>query len=161
MPESQPLILGEFCRSVDERFRLSIPGELLDPLLGDESGCVLVKERPGSLSLWSTANWHERLQGAVHVVESKWQAGKLAGRLHDVQRLGRMLSTRHRDVQIAGRGRLVIPEGFREFLGIEASDEVMLVGAAVCVEIWHPNQWIQHLNETIPDFGELLDELSS
>jgi MraZ protein len=161
MPESRPLILGEFCRGVDERFRLSVPPELLTPLLGDDPDGVLVKERPGSLSLWSPAKWRERLDGAVGVVKSKWQAGRLDGRMQDVQRLGRMLSTRHRDVQIAGRGRLVIPEGFREFLGVEAGEEVTLVGAAVCVEIWHPQRWIEHLNETIPEFGDLLDELSS
>ena len=32
-----------------------------------------------------------------------------------VQMLGRLLSTRHRNVRLAGRGRLVIPEGFRIF----------------------------------------------
>ncbi|MEM7317226.1 MAG: hypothetical protein AAF497_29210, partial [Planctomycetota bacterium] len=161
MPESQPLILGEFTRGMDERYRLSIPAELLSPLLGEEPDGVLVKERPGSLSLWSPSKWRERLEGAVSVVESKWQAGRLDGRLQDVQRLGRMLSTRHRDIQVAGRGRLVIPEGFREFLGVDPGEEVTLVGAAVCVEIWNPQRWIEHLNETIPDFGELLDELSS
>jgi uncharacterized protein involved in cysteine biosynthesis len=59
------------------------------------------------------------------------------------------------------RDTVMIPEGFREFLGVEAGEEVTLVGAAVCVEIWHPQRWIEHLNETIPEFGDLLDELSS
>jgi len=160
MPDSHPLILGEFRRAIDERYRFTIPTELLEPLLGDATDCVLVKERPGSLSLWSTEKWKERLSGAVGVVESKWQAGRLDSRLHDVQRLGRLLSTRHRDLQLAGRGRLVIPDGFREFLGAEPSSDVLLVGAAVCVEIWQPARWIDYLNEGMQEFGPLLDELS-
>ena len=167
MPESpsntdeKSLIFGEFRRTLDERFRLSVPAELIDPLTDGGSQCVLVKERPGSLSLWSNAKWRERLDSAVNVVESKWKAGRLDSRMYDVQSLGRLLSTRHRDVQIAGRGRLVIPEGFREFLGVEAGGDVLLVGAAVCIEIWRPESWIDYLNDHMTEFGGLLDELSS
>ena len=42
--------------------------------------------------------------------------------------LGRLLSTRHRTVQLAGRGRLLIPEGFREFLGVEPNGEALFWG---------------------------------
>ncbi len=160
MSDNPSLILGEFRRAVDERYRFSIPAELLEPLIGDASEAVLVKERPGSLSLWSTTQWKTRLKGAVGIVESKWQAGRLDSRIHDVQRLGRLLSTRHREIQLAGRGRLVVPEGFREFLDLQPGTDVMLVGAGVCIEIWHPTQWINYLNQGMEEFGPLLDELS-
>ena len=74
------------------------------------------------------ANWKTRLDDGVQLVESKIEAGRLEGRLEEVQRLGRLLSTRHREVQLAGRGRLVVPEGFREFLGVEPGGEVMVDG---------------------------------
>ncbi len=164
MASGPPLILGEFRRTVDDRFRLSVPSELLAPLqegLEGEEGCVLVKERPGALSLWQATRWQSHLQGAVHVLEAKWQSGRLNNRLHEMQGLGRLLSTRHRDVQLAGRGRLVIPEGFREFLGVEAGHDVMLVGAAVCIEIWHPTRWLEHLGTEMPGFGRLLEDLTA
>lgn len=161
MAEAAPLIIGEQRRTVDERYRLSIPPEMVAALTGGSNQCVLVKERRGALSLWGQAKWQERLSGAVQVLESKWQAGRLDHRLHDLQRLGRLLSTRHRELPLAGRGRLVIPEGFREFLGVEAGQEVLLVGAAVCVEIWEPATWVSYLNERMPEFGSLLEELSS
>lgn len=156
----RPLILGEFRRALDDRHRISIPSELIEPLTAGNPECVLVKERPGSLSLWSTAKWRERLTDSVNIVETKWKAGRLDNRLHDVQRLGRLLSTRHRDVQIAGRSRLVIPEGFRDFLGVEPGADVLLVGAAVCIEIWRPADWMNYLHDRMPEFGTLLDELS-
>ena len=153
------LILGEFRRSLDERSRLSIPNELVAHF-GDGTACILAKERPGALSLWRADAWRERLDSSVQLVEAKIQAGRLAGRVEDVQRLGRLLSTRHRDVQLANRSRLLIPEGFREFLGVVAGGELILVGAAVCVEIWRPESWLEYLSSSMPEFAQLLNELS-
>ena len=155
------LILGEAVRTLDDRYRLSIPPELADALAAESTDCILAKERPGCLSLWSGTNWQKRLDEGVGLVESKIEAGRLEGRLEDVQQLGRLLSTRHRPVQLAGRGRLVVPEGFRGFLGAEPGSEVMVVGAAVCVEIWHPDKWSAYLGDQMPAFRQLLEELSS
>lgn len=160
MPAAE-LILGEFPRTLDERFRLSIPQELLDPLMAGGNDCILAKERPGSLSLWNAAAWQQKLDAGVELVKSKMRAGKLEGRIDEVQLLGRLLSTRHKAVQLAGRGRLVVPEGFREFLAVEAGGEVVLVGAGVCVEIWSPRAWLSYLEGNMTEFRTLFDRLSS
>ncbi|MCP4190924.1 MAG: division/cell wall cluster transcriptional repressor MraZ [Planctomycetaceae bacterium] len=159
------MILGEFRRTIDERFRLSIPGELLESWEGERKSaekqdCVLVKQQPGCVSLWRNTDWQANLESGVRVVESKWAAGRLSDRMHDVQALGRLLSTRHRSLQLAGRGRLLIPEGFRDFLGVEAGQDVLVIGAAICIEIWEVQAWVACLNSEIPRFGEILDELS-
>jgi MraZ protein len=154
------LILGEFPRQLDDRYRLSLPTELLEPLLGNATDCILAKERPGCLSLWNI-NWQTQFDANLELVRGKIRAGKMSGRIEEVQRLGRMLSTRHRTVQFAGRGRLVVPEGFREFLKVEPSSEVMVVGAGVCVELWQPAAWLAHLEQYIPDFQKLFDQLTS
>ncbi len=161
MPEPQAFILGEFQRTLDERYRLSIPSELGDQLTANSTDCILAKERPGCLSLWSAAVWQEKLQQGVELIQQKMRAGKLEGKLSQVQLLGRLLSTRHRPVQLAGRGRLLVPEGFREFLGVEAGGEVLVVGAAVCVEIWNPPEWFKYLEGRMPKFRRLFDQLSS
>ena len=159
-PTADLFLLGEYQRTLDERFRLSIPTELIEPLTADGSACVLAKERIGSLSLWNVQTWGNRLEEGVRVVKSKLQGRRLDRHMEDLQLLGRLLSTRHKEVQIAGRGRLLIPEGFREFLGVEPGGEVMVVGAAVCVELWNPRNWIDHLQEKMPEFNKLLEELA-
>jgi MraZ protein len=63
-------------------------------------------------------------------------------------------------VELAGRGRLLIPESFRDFFAAQPGDEVLVVGAAVCVEIWRPDAWVDHLKEEIPGFRRLLDQLA-
>ncbi|MCE5266498.1 MAG: division/cell wall cluster transcriptional repressor MraZ [Planctomycetaceae bacterium] len=161
MPEPQEFLLGEFQRTIDPRYRLSIPNELGDTLVANSPECILAKERPGCLSLWSAAVWRARLDDGVELVKQKMRAGKLQERIAEVQLFGRLLSTRHRVVQLAGRGRLVIPEGFREFLGVTPGGEVQIVGAAVCIEIWSPAAWLKYLERRMPKFRRLFDQLSA
>ena len=160
MAQKDDLILGEASRSLDERYRMSIPPEMADALAADDGQCILAKERPGCLSLWSVAAWQMKLDEGVELIKNKMRAGRLEGRIDEVQLLGRLLSTRHKNVQLAGRGRLVIPESFREFLGVEPSGDVNVVGAAVCVEIWNPQRWLVYLEEQMPQFRKLFDKLA-
>ena len=160
MPQPDEFILGEFRRSIDERHRVSIPTELAEALVSGGGDCILAKERPGCLSVWNEKQWGQHFESGVKLVRDKIAAGRLSGRLNDVQRLGRLLSTRHKTVTIAGRGRLLIPDGFREFLAVEPGGEVLIVGAALCLEIWNPTNWIELLRGQMPEFQALLDGLA-
>lgn len=153
------LLIGEHVRALDERFRLVMPPELLGPLLADGGRLILAKERAGCLSLWSAAVWKPRLDATLEVLRTKLQAGVLGQRLGDVQDVGRLLSTRQRTIAAAGRGRLVIPEDFRGFLGVEPGGDLLVVGAAVCVELWQPAAWAAHVSEAMPTFRRRLEEL--
>ena len=155
------LLIGEFVRTLDERYRLAIPPELCDPLLAAGPRLVLAKERAGCLSLWPAAVWKPRLDAAVDVVRSKMQAGLLTQRVSQLQDLGRLLSTRHKVVSLAARGRLVVPEGFRDFLAVEPGTDLIVVGAAVCVELWQPAAWSAFVTTAMPDFRQRIDELTA
>lgn len=161
MAKEIELILGEYPRQLDERYRVSIPQEMVTALATEDGRCSMAKERPGCLSLWNPDRSQTALEDGMELVRGKIRAGKLASRISEVQLLGRLLSTRQREVKFAGRGRLLIPEGFREFLGVEQSGEVLIIGAAVCVELWRPAAWIEYLEQRIPEFRSLFDELSS
>lgn len=162
MPPTSPaeLIVGEFKRVVDDRFRVALPAELAEPISDDEGDTILAKEQYGCLSLWKAAEWQRRLDDGLGLIRQKIQAGRMEQKWSDVQRFGRLLSTRSRTVRLANRSRLVIPEGFREFLDVPAESEVMLIGAAVCVEIWNPQAWQALLREEMPTFNPLFKELS-
>lgn len=161
MSESADLLIGEFIRTLDERYRLAVPPELLDPLLAAGPKLVLAKERTGCLSLWSAAVWKPRIDAAVDIVRSKLRAGLLTQRVAQVQDLGRLLSTRHTLVSLAGRSRLVVPEGYRDFLAVEPGGDLMVVGAAVCVELWQPAAWNAFVSSEMPGFRRRIDELTT
>ena len=159
MTETHQLIQGEFSRKLDDRFRLTLPQEF-EKLFSPENGkCVIAKERPGCLSLWDEMAWtkHDK---RIDLVQSKLGAGVLELKMPQLQMFGRLLSTRQRELQLAGRARLVVPEGFREFLGVEPGSDVMVVGAAICIELWHPKKWFEYIEGEISGFGALLDTLS-
>ncbi|MCA9188683.1 MAG: division/cell wall cluster transcriptional repressor MraZ [Pirellulaceae bacterium] len=160
MPPSQ-LILGEYSRTLDERHRLSIPSEMAELLVADDGLCVLAKQRPGALSLWSRTRWGNQIDAAVEIVNCKLATHRLENRIPQLQEFGRLLSTRHSEVSLAGRSRLVIPESFRGFLGVEPGGDVVLVGASVCIELWNPAQWLQYQHEKMDNFDTLLDLLVS
>ncbi len=161
MSDSADLLIGEFIRTLDERYRLAVPPELLDPLLAAGPKLVLAKERTGCLSLWSAAVWKPRIDAAVDIVRSKLRAGLLTQRVAQVQDLGRLLSTRHTLVSLAGRSRLVVPEGYRDFLAVEPGADLMVVGAAVCVELWQPAAWNAFVSSEMPGFRRRIDELTT
>lgn len=159
-PASEGLYLGEWARSLDDRFRLSLPPEWAETLADKRADCVLAKEQPGCISVWNSQQWETWLADGVALVTGKIRSGRLVGRFDQVQMLGRLLSTRHRTVPIAGRGRIVIPESFRDFLEIEPGGDVLVVGAAVCVELWHPRRWSEHIGQEMPQFRQLFDQLA-
>jgi MraZ protein len=161
MHTSSELLIGEFSRTLDDRFRLSLPPELAEPLMASGGRMVLAKERAGCLSLWSAAVWKPRLDAAVDVVRSKMQAGLLSQRVGQLQDLGRLLSTRHKQVTLGDRGRLVVPEGFREFLAVEPGADLLVVGAAVCVELWQPAAWTAFVTAEMPEFRRRIDDLTT
>jgi MraZ protein len=155
-----PLLIGEHVRTLDDRYRLALPAEFTAALVASGSELVLAKERPGCLSLWPAAAWKPRLDASLEVLRSKLEAGLLAHRVGRLQELGRLLSTRHRIVGLAGRDRLVVPEGFREFLAVEPGNDLLVVGAAVCVELWEPSAWSGFIASEMPGFRDRLDELA-
>ncbi|MDO5553135.1 MAG: division/cell wall cluster transcriptional repressor MraZ [Planctomycetia bacterium] len=161
MSAAKQLILGEFSRRLDDRFRFSLPGEMLDVFQPKDGDCVIAKERPGCVSLWDQTAWKEKLDAQIDVIQSKLRAGNLEQKVPQLQLLGRLLSTRHRPVQMAAKGRIVLPEGFREFLKVEPGSELMIIGAAVCIEIWNPEKWISYIEGKMPRFRKLLTKLSN
>lgn len=157
---SDTFLQGEQKRTIDDRFRLTLPAEMATAVTDDDGNTILVKERYGCLSLWKPSEWNARVEAGVDVIKSKIKAGLLAGRMNEVQRLGRLLSTRSKVIQLANRSRVLIPEGFREFLDVPATQDVMLVGAVICIEIWKPDAWLETLKVDMPEFGDMFKELA-
>lgn len=154
------LITGEVRRTLDERFRLTLPPEFADAVSDTMGDTIVAKERYGCLSLWRAGEWQRRLEDGLSLIREKIRTGRMEQRWDDVQRLGRLLSTRAVTVKLANRSRLLIPEGFREFLDVNRGEDVMVVGAAICVEVWNPRAWLDQLRQDMPAFSPLLKELT-
>ncbi|MEQ8210274.1 MAG: division/cell wall cluster transcriptional repressor MraZ [Lacipirellulaceae bacterium] len=155
------LFVGEWSRSLDERYRVSLPVDWAEAISSDASECTLAKERPGCVSVWRSEDWQHWLAEGLELVLGKIKSGRLARQGDEVQMLGRLLSTRHKTIPITGRGRISIPDSFREFLGVEPGGTLLVVGAATCIELWRPEAWGNHIGEHMPGFRELFEQLAS
>ena len=153
-------LTGEVKRTIDDRFRLTLPPDFADGISDADGNMIVAKERTGCLSLWRSDEWQKRLDSGGSLLQQKIESGRMEGRWSDVQRLGRLLSTRHQSVQLTGRSRFLVPEGFRQFLGVAAGESVVVVGAAICVEIWNPEMWLDVLKSEMPEFGDLFKTLT-
>ena len=157
---AESFITGESRRTIDDRYRITLPADMAAAVTDAVGESILVKERYGCLSLWRAAEWQKRLDDGVSLIRQKIDAGRMEQRWGEVQRLGRLLSTRSQTVQLANRSRLLIPDGCREFLDVNANQEVIVVGAVICVEIWNPQAWQEILRREMPEFGPLLQQLA-
>ena len=156
----ETFITGEVKRTIDDRFRVSLPTEMATAVTDEEGETIIAKERYGCLSLWRAAEWQKRMDDGVGLIKQRIQAGRMEQRWDEVQRLGRLLSTRSKTVKLANRSRLLVPEGFREFLDVNTNQEVMIVGAVICVEIWQPAAWLETLKQDMPGFGNMFQGLA-
>ena len=153
-------ITGEVRRTLDDRYRLSLPQDFADSMTDESGDLIVAKERSGCLSLWRCDEWEKRIESGVSLLKQKIDSGRMEGRWGDVQKLGRLLSTRHQKVNLAKRSRLLVPETFRDFLGVAAGNELVVVGAVICVEIWNPSYWLDTLKDEMPSFGDLFKTLT-
>jgi MraZ protein len=153
-------ISGEVRRTLDDRYRLTLPTEFAAAVTDTDGETIVTKERFGCLSLWKAADWRGRMDDGVAIIREKIMRGRMEQRWSEVQRLGRLLSTRSTTVKLANRSRLTIPEGFREFLSTPAGQDVMVVGAAICVEVWNPDAWLDQLKADMPEFSPMFKELA-
>ena len=156
----QTFLTGEYQRAIDNRHRVTLPPELVSSIANEESQTIVAKERYGCLSLWLPESWQQHVSSGMTVLQQKLETGRLQQRWPDVQRLGRLLSTRHLEVQLGNRSRLLIPETFRTFLGVQAGGDVVVVGAGVCVEVWNPEAWLTLLKQDMPEFDDLFRTLA-
>ena len=156
----ETFITGEVRRTLDELFRLTLTPEFAQAVTDEEGRTILAKERFGCVSLWQAKEWQRRIDDGLGLIRQKIATGRLEQRWGDVQRLGRLLSTRSEAVQLANRSRLLIPETFRDFLGVPANQDVVLVGAVICVEIWNPQAWLEAQKMEMPEFEPLFRGLS-
>ncbi len=156
----ETFITGEHRRTLDERFRLTLPPDFAEAVTDPSGDTIVAKERYGCLSLWRAADWQQRLDDGMSLIKEKIRTGRMEQRWNEVQRLGRLFSTRSTAVKLANRSRLLIPEGFREFLDVDKNQDVIVVGAVICIEIWNPQAWLTQLREDMPEFGSLFKDLT-
>lgn len=132
---------GEFLYSLDEKGRVVLP-----PKFRRELGDVVIVTRGFDECLWvySQKEW-ERVEG---------QLSGLPLRQRNFQRF---LLASAREVEVDRQGRVSLPEGLREYAGIDR--DVVVVGLIHRLEIWSGGRWKQAMSKTQKEAAKIAEEI--
>lgn len=142
-----PLLIGEFESAIDAKHRLAISAalrELIDPR-ADGKGFILVLGPDRHLWLYPD-EYYRRLLATM-------RRSPLPDR--STRKID-LLFAMARALKCDAQGRVVLPEKSMQRAVI--SNQVTLVGVFDHIEIWPTDQWERHVQESLPSYGEVLDE---
>ncbi len=133
------MFLGENKHNVDGKGRIVMPRAYREELAGD---VVISQGRDRNLVVWKLSDW-EREAERVRETTSDTRKGR-AFRLT-------FFSTSEQQTVAANTGRIQLPAHLRDFAGLEAGSEAVVVGNFETVEIWNPERYAEQkvLGETV------------
>ena len=144
------LFVGEFEQSIgDAKHRLAISSALRDQIDVEVDGknFILVLGPDRHLWLYPEQYYRRLLTNMKHSPLPDRQSR----RIHLLTAMARVLKT-------DSQGRVVLPE--KSMSRAVISGDVTLVGVFDHIEIWPRDEWEQHVEESLPTYGEMLYEAS-
>ena len=139
--------VGEFEQTIDAKHRLSISSSFRDQLIPEEDGKDFV--------LVLGADTHLRLYPDLYYRKLATMLRRSA--IPD-SRSGRydMIFAMARILKPDAHGRVVLPE--KSMRRATMADRVTLIGANDHLEIWPTDEWDRHVEQTLPIYGQMLDD---
>lgn len=122
------VFLGQYDRTVDDKGRLAIPGELRNGL---GHGAVMTRSFDNCLCIYPAAKWEALAQAANDLQDLRPEARFRA----------RALFSGAVPCDFDSQGRVALPAYLREYAGI--SGDVTIVGVGSRVEVWNRITWNQ------------------
>ncbi len=141
------LLVGEFDTTIDAKHRLAINSALREQIDPDDDGrhFILVLGPDRHLWLYPDAYYRRLL--------STMKRSPLPDR--QTRRID-LLFAMARVVKPDAQGRIVLPEKSMQRSNLQS--DVTLVGVYDHIEIWPSQQWQEHVEKALPDYGEMLYE---
>lgn len=121
---------GEYRHTIDAKGRIAVPARFRSELAGVAFICRWID---GPLAIFPRAAWEE-LAG---------QASNLA-RVGDARarEFARSLFSTAYELELDGQGRVLLPAGLRELVGL--GTDAVVVGLNEHVELWAPDRWASY-----------------
>ena len=142
---------GEYRNTIDEKGRLMIPPKLREQL-GTVS-LILTKSTTNSLWLYTKEDF-DNLNRAVNY-------GPLAVLDNKARAIDMMIIAPAREVDLDQTGRQSIPQVLREFAGLEAKTECVILGSMSKIEIISTKRYEEMMIQYKDVLSDIGDALSS
>lgn len=124
------MFLGQYSYTLDIKGRVTIPSRFRDEVAG---GLVLTRGLDRCLSAYPLDVWAE-IAEKVNALPITSPQGRALRRVFFADAV---------DVVPDRQGRILVPDRLREYAGLDASGEVVVVGLDRFIEFWNPTRWAE------------------
>jgi MraZ protein len=147
---------GEYIHQLDEKARFKLPKKLQDTFL-NELGvqCVLMKMPESCLAIYPAKFWKEEFQAILS------NAGPSMPGTSDYRALTRIIGSSSLEINIGAQGRVALPDAFRKYIGVEAGENVVVVGAGTRVEIWSESLWSEVNEAEMASYNDIVERIAT
>ncbi len=123
------MFTGEYRHAVDGKGRIAVPARFRGQLA---DGAVVARWLDSCLAIFPMTAWSELAArvGSLPMVDP------------NARLLQRQLFSGALETELDGQGRVLVPQGLREFAGLEA--EALVLGSRDHAEIWAPARWTDY-----------------
>lgn len=138
------MFLGEFLHTLDDKGRLTIPAKFRDELAG---GLVITRGIDRCLSVFPRQGWDDLAERIAQLPLTQRNA----------RNFGRLMFSGAADFIPDRQGRVLIPQGLREYAGFDS--EAVIIGLYDRLEIWNPEHWSNLKAEVEGDPESIAEQL--
>jgi MraZ protein len=121
------MFLGEFSHNLDDKGRLTIPAKFRDELAG---GLVITRGIDRCLAVFPARVWEDLAERIAQLPLTQRSA----------RNFGRLMFSGAADFIPDRQGRVLIPQGLREYAGLDS--DAVIIGLYDRLEIWNPENWM-------------------
>jgi MraZ protein len=121
---------GEYRHTIDVKGRVAVPARFRSELAGVAHICLWVD---GPLAIFPRAAWEElaaQASGLARVGDAR------------AREFARSLFSTAYELELDSQGRVLLPAGLRELVGL--GTDVVVVGLNTHVELWSPDRWASY-----------------
>ncbi len=123
------MFTGEYRHAVDGKGRIAVPARFRGQLA---DGAVVARWLDSCLAIFPMTAWGELAA----------RVGSLPMTDPNARLLQRQLFSGALETELDGQGRVLVPQGLREFAGLET--EALVLGSRDHAEIWAPVRWTDY-----------------
>ena len=140
------MFFGEFEYKIDIKGRVPIPPRFRREI---KEGIVLTEGTEGCITAYPLSTWKKMATSLTGgpITRSK------------VRKLNRAIFGTAFGANIDGQGRVPLPASLREYAGIE--DEVVIVGANNCFELWSIERWEEEKADSRQQAWQIIESLET
>jgi MraZ protein len=141
--------VGAARMTLDEKFRVTLPKRAHEQIEQDKREIYVTASPDGCLLILDSEALQEVVGPLMRTVLGTPR-----------ERVARRLLLGHAEsVAIDKSGRLVVPDGLRTFAGLQANEQVFVIGQGRYLEVWDAEKWKAWVGDT-KAIRELFDAVS-